>query len=154
MMLTVEEVTKRFSEKFPECEIVEEFATDDTVWVLVAKEQLVDAAMFAKHELGLDLPITNSGYDDGINITVWNHVCNTEYPLALCLGTRLVKPDMSLPTLVHIWEGMDWHERETWDLVGVIFEGHPNLQRILNPPDWDGHPLQKDKPTRRRRAEK
>jgi NADH-quinone oxidoreductase subunit C len=49
-----------------------------------------------------------------------------------------------VPTVSHIWGIADWHERETYDLVGVNFIGHPNLVRILCPDDWEGHPLRKD----------
>ena len=49
-------------------------------------------------------------------------------------------------SVVSIWPTADWHEREQFDLMGVRFDGHPNLARILMPDDWDGHPLRKDYP--------
>jgi NADH-quinone oxidoreductase subunit C len=49
-----------------------------------------------------------------------------------------------VPSLCGIWETANWHEREAFDLVGVVFEGHPDLTRILLPADWVGHPLRKD----------
>jgi NADH:ubiquinone oxidoreductase subunit C len=51
-----------------------------------------------------------------------------------------------VPSVVGIWPTADWHEREAWDLLGIPFEGHPNLVRILMPDDWEGHPLRKDYP--------
>ncbi|MGC8825968.1 MAG: NADH-quinone oxidoreductase subunit D [Anaerolineae bacterium] len=50
------------------------------------------------------------------------------------------------PSVTSIWPGADWHERETYDLMGVIFDGHPHLCRIMLPDDWKGHPLRKDYP--------
>jgi NADH-quinone oxidoreductase subunit C len=52
----------------------------------------------------------------------------------------------SVPTVVYVWPTADWHERETWDMFGIRFEGHPNLVRILMDEDWAGHPLRKDYP--------
>jgi NADH-quinone oxidoreductase subunit C len=49
-----------------------------------------------------------------------------------------------VPTLYPLFAGADWQEREQYDLVGVIFEGHPDLRRLMMPEDWDGHPLRKD----------
>jgi NADH-quinone oxidoreductase subunit C len=51
-----------------------------------------------------------------------------------------------VPTVVGVWPTADWHEREAFDLMGIPFEGHPNLARILMDDDWDGHPLRKDYP--------
>jgi NADH:ubiquinone oxidoreductase subunit C len=52
----------------------------------------------------------------------------------------------AVPSVVSVWPTADWHEREAWDLMGIEFEGHPNLVRILMEEDWEGHPLRKDYP--------
>ncbi|MBT4948942.1 MAG: NADH-quinone oxidoreductase subunit C [Candidatus Nanopelagicales bacterium] len=54
--------------------------------------------------------------------------------------------DRHLPSLVALYPSVDWHERETWDFFGVIFDGHPALTRIQMPDDWVGHPQRKDYP--------
>ncbi len=54
--------------------------------------------------------------------------------------------DPHIPSVVDTYPGADWHERETWDMFGVIFDGHPALTRILMPDDWAGHPQRKDYP--------
>jgi NADH-quinone oxidoreductase subunit C len=51
-----------------------------------------------------------------------------------------------VPSVVRVWPTADWHEREAFDLFGIVFDGHPNLVRILMDDDWDGHPLRKDYP--------
>jgi NADH-quinone oxidoreductase subunit C len=54
--------------------------------------------------------------------------------------------DPHIPSLVEVWGGINWHERETYDMFGIIFDGHPGLTRILMPDDWQGHPQRKDYP--------
>lgn len=54
--------------------------------------------------------------------------------------------DPAIDSVVPLWSGADWLERETYDLMGIRFNGHPNLQRVLLPEDWVGHPLRKDYP--------
>jgi NADH-quinone oxidoreductase subunit C len=61
---------------------------------------------------------------------------------------EVVAPDSDphIPSVVSVYPGNDWHERETWDMFGIIFDGHPALTRILMPDDWPGHPQRKDYP--------
>ena len=62
------------------------------------------------------------------------------------LEVNVPDSDPHLPSLVEVWGGTNWHERETWDMFGIIFDGHPGLTRILMPDDWPGHPQRKDYP--------
>jgi NADH-quinone oxidoreductase subunit C len=60
------------------------------------------------------------------------------------LIVQVTEDDPNVPTLELVFAGMDWLERECYDLLGIIFTGHHDLKRILLPTDWDGHPLRKD----------
>jgi len=64
----------------------------------------------------------------------------------LRLQVRLSASDPVVDSLVSVWPGANWLEREIFDLMGIRFEGHPDLRRILMPDDWEGYPLRKDYP--------
>ena len=64
----------------------------------------------------------------------------------LRIRVRVSGSDPVVSSLTSVWPGINWHEREAFDLFGVRFEGHPDLRRILLPQDWQGHPLRKDFP--------
>jgi NADH-quinone oxidoreductase subunit C len=75
------------------------------------------------------------------------------YPLLSLTHNRRIRLEVSvpdsnphIPSLVEVWAGNNWHERETYDMFGIIFDGHPGLTRILMPDDWIGHPQRKDYP--------
>ena len=76
------------------------------------------------------------------------------YPLiSITHGSRRVRlevtapdSDPHIPSVISVYPGNDWHERETWDMFGIVFDGHPALTRILMPDDWPGHPQRKDYP--------
>jgi NADH-quinone oxidoreductase subunit C len=67
-------------------------------------------------------------------------------PAHLRLKVQLPAADPRVATVQGIWPGANWLERETWDLMGITFDGHQDLRRLLTPEDWEGHPLRKDYP--------
>lgn len=77
------------------------------------------------------------------------HLLSLETRAVVRLKVRVGAPDEDapeVPTVTSVWPTADWYEREIFDLFGITFAGHPNLQRILMPADWQGHPLRKDYP--------
>ena len=69
---------------------------------------------------------------------------NLDAGVAVNMRTRLPAGATHCPSLTAVFRGADWMERECYDMFGVVFEGHPNLKRILLGDDWEGHPLRKD----------
>jgi NADH-quinone oxidoreductase subunit C len=87
--------------------------------------------------------VTGAGAATG-GLAVVVHVWSNRHRHHLHLRTRVASVDGRLPTLTDVWAGADWHERETFEMFGVLFDGHPNLVPLLLPDGFEGHPLRKD----------
>lgn len=78
------------------------------------------------------------------DFSIFYHLISIKNNQDIMLKIALFKNDLSVPTFRKVFPNADWYEREIWDMFGIIFEGHPNLKRILMPSTWIGHPLRKD----------
>ena len=74
------------------------------------------------------------------------HLTSMTYRRRIRLEVAVTAEDPHVPSVTGIYPTADWHERETFDMFGIVFDGHPSLTRILMPDDWDGHPQRKDYP--------
>ena len=122
------------------------------VSVAVPRGSIVDVCSELKdaHQFDMlaDLCGADRGPEEDPRFVVNYHLFSTKHYGRLRLKVRVSEDDAKVPTVSHIWRTADWHERETYDLFGVIFENHPDLRRILLPSDFDGYALRKDYPLR------
>lgn len=119
------------------------------VSLIVPRDELTDALAWLRDEPGLSL-----GFLSCISVTDWLAADPrfwVSYELRsmtryhrLRVKVGLPEADPHVPSVVAMYPGANWHEREQYDLYGVVFDGHPDLTRILLPDDWEGHPLRKD----------
>lgn len=79
-------------------------------------------------------------------LVVVYHFLSMTHRRRVRVQTAVPETNPHVPSIVRVYPAADWHERETWDMFGVIFDGHPALTRILMPDDWPGHPQRKDYP--------
>jgi NADH-quinone oxidoreductase subunit C len=113
--------------------------------VTVPRHDWLHAARVLKHDAGCAyfnfltaIDWKESGFE------VLCRVENLDSGLDVTIRTRLGPGETRCPSLTLLYRGAEWMERECYDLFGVVFDGHPDLRRILLPQDWDGHPLRKD----------
>jgi len=102
----------------------------------------------AKFDFLADLCGADRGVEEEPRFEVNYHLFSTTKHHRLRLKVLLHEAQARVPTVTGIWRTANWHERETFDLFGVVFEGHPDLRRILLPDDWQGYSLRKDFPLR------
>ena len=126
--------------------IVAEGLLLDKPMLQVERDSLVEVAQ-AAHELGYDYLACITGVDYRQQRGEFEVVYNL-YSYGklrhLVLKTTCPGDDPVVPSVARIWRSAEWLERETYDLMGIQFEGHPDLRRILLPEGWVGHPLRKD----------
>jgi NADH-quinone oxidoreductase subunit C len=118
----------------------------------VERERLLDLCRTLRDDeaLRFEMCMSVSGVDYGADVThrlhVSYHLLSMTYRRRIRLEVAVDVDDPHVPSVVEVYPTADWHERETWDMYGVVFDGHPALTRILMPDDWDGHPQRKDYP--------
>jgi NADH-quinone oxidoreductase subunit C len=127
--------------------------TDETkkdAWIVVKREKLVEVCKTLRDDPKLNydhLSLISAVDYPPATIEVVYHLDSLTLNHPLVLKVKLPRGEAELPkcpTLVSVWATADWHERESYDLMGIDFTGHPNLTRILCAEDWVGYPLRKD----------
>ncbi|MGI8680442.1 MAG: NADH-quinone oxidoreductase subunit C [Jatrophihabitans sp.] len=117
----------------------------------IAREHLIGIATALRDDpsLRFELCSSVSGVDylgSATRLHSVAHLVSMTYRRRVRLETAVGVEDPHLPSLTGLYPGADWQERETFDLFGIVYDGHPALTRILMPDDWDGHPQRKDYP--------
>jgi NADH-quinone oxidoreductase subunit C len=119
---------------------------------VVPRESLLDLLRHLHAKLGFDF-LVDVTCVDYLNYRDAEHRFGLVYELAstttnerLTVRAFVDEPDLTIPSAVPIWEGANWLEREVYDMYGIIFEGHPDLRRILLPDEYTAFPLRKDYP--------
>ena len=115
-------------------------------WMVVEPAALVEVCQHLKDdaETAFDCLSNESGVDYKDRIEVVYHLFSYQHRHQVVLKVKLPRDGASVPTLENVWSSANWMEREIYDLLGVNFEGHSDLRRLLMPEDWIGHPLRKD----------
>jgi NADH-quinone oxidoreductase subunit C len=110
--------------------------------------RLVEVSLILRDKLKFEMCLGVSGvhYPEDKNREL-----HAVYPLLSMTNNQRIRLEVSvpdsnphIPSLVEVWAGNNWNERETFDMFGIVFDGHPGLTRILMPDDWQGHPQRKD----------
>jgi NADH-quinone oxidoreductase subunit C len=120
--------------------------------VVISQEKLWDAMRLLKDTRGFDLLVDVTCVDylnyrdakDRFGLVYL--LANTETNARLTVRVYLNEPNLNVPSMVPLWSGANWLEREVWDMYGIRFNGHPDLRRILMPEEFTAFPLRKDYP--------
>jgi len=114
----------------------------------VKREKLVEVSKILRDSLKFEMCMGVSGVnypaDSGRELHAVYPLLSLTYNRRIRLEVSVPDSDPHIPSVVEVWAGNNWHERETFDMFGIIFDGHPGLTRILMPDDWQGHPQRKD----------
>jgi NADH-quinone oxidoreductase subunit C/D len=128
---------------------------DNTPTLWVDREKLLEVLAHLKPRFPMLLDLF--GIDERLrqhkpaaadDFTVVYHLFNLADREEIRIKVAVSDADSNVPTAVGVWANANWYERETWDMFGIEFSGHPNLRRILLPPTWEGHALRKEHPAR------
>jgi len=137
-----EQIAKEITEVFPDAVVAADKAA-----VVVTSKSLYQVAEFLKNAPALDFDyLTNLTAVDYVDyFEVVYHLISLKHNCSLVLKTRCHDRDRPVvPSVVNLWRSADFQEREAYDLMGIIFDGHPNLKRLLLWEGFVGHPLRRD----------
>jgi NADH:ubiquinone oxidoreductase subunit C len=141
-------MSEKLAARFPAARV--DYVKPARLKLTIAPESVKEAALFVRDELGFDHFATVSGTDyiakKEIEVIYFaGSVRQGLEDLVVALAARLPRDSPVMPSLVEVWPGAEYHERETFEMLGVTFAGHPDLRGILLPEDWaDIPPLRKD----------
>lgn len=117
-------------------------------WIRIDSGAIADIARFLRDEpvLAFGSLMCLSGVDWPAKgkLEVVYHIYSLTHRHRIVLKVEVPREIPRVPSVAGIWPTANWHEREAFDLLGIVFEGHDDLRRILLPEDWEGHPLRKD----------
>jgi len=125
---------------------IEEFSIiNDEVAIRVPPRNLIEVCRYLREsELEFDHPRCISGVDRKDALEVVYHLCSIKKKHKITVKVTLPKEDARVPSLYPVFKGADWHERETAEMVGILFEGHPDPRHLLLMENFKGYPLRKD----------
>ena len=121
--------------------------TSDGIEVVnVSKDKLIELVTYLKMHVNtqFDMLLSVCGVDRPDYFVVVYHLFSTVFKKKLIIKVKLDKQNPLVESLCGLYSAANWHERETYDLLGINFNNHPDMERILLPKDWIGHPLRKD----------
>jgi NADH-quinone oxidoreductase subunit C len=152
--MSFDEIKLLLTDKFGEAVITGEERTGMQPALLIAADRIAHVCLELRNNprTYFDFLSCLSGVDYGAEagrFGVVYHLSSIPYNLQLVLKISIANnrdPDNlpSFPSITSVYRAADWHEREAYDMLGIYFEGHPDLRRLLMPDDWEGFPLRKD----------
>jgi NADH-quinone oxidoreductase subunit C len=149
-----DEVADGLERAFPQFgEAIERIVVDrGELTIHVKREFLPQVAQVLRDDIALRFELCTgvSGVhypqDEGAELHAVYHFLSMTHNRRIRIEVSCPDADPHIPSIVSVYPTNDWHERETWDFFGIIFDGHPALTRIEMPDDWVGHPQRKDYP--------
>lgn len=143
-----EEIFEYLTKEFGEEGISLESGDVGEPWIELPAGKVKEIAKFLRDdsELQFNVLMCLSGvhYPSEEALGVTYHINSTLNTAKLAFKVKVPEADPQIPSLESVWKTANWHEREAYDMVGIHFNDHPNLKRILTSEDWEGHPLRKD----------